>query len=201
MLRTFHLSSARLFGALLVLAVLSVACSSGEPGETTQDEQGPGIEAEAVKSDEEVAAEATAEAEGATPAFEGEIIDQRSLQPGDCFNDYKWFDRVANPQEATTRVDCDKPHEGQIYFADLYPALEDQPFVGEPELRAFTQDLCYENFAEWVGMNYEQSQLEIGIVVPDLASWVTPPFAREISCYVTPYGGGLLRGSMEGIGL
>jgi len=193
-------SAVRLILAFVVVALGATACSSSEPEETSE-EQGPGIEAEATKTAEQIEAEATAEAQGATPAFEGEIIDRRTFQPGDCFNDYKWFDRVANPQEATTRVDCDKPHEGQVYFADVYPALDDQPYVGEPELRAYTQDLCYENFADWVGMAYEESKLEIGLVIPDLTSWVTPPFAREISCYVTPYGGGLLRGSMEDIGL
>lgn len=174
------------------------ACSSSAEEEPADIERGIVEEPTAEAGDPN--ADPNDPEEQTVPEFEGEVIERSDLDVGDCFNDYVWRDRAANRQRATTRVECDRAHESQLYFKTEHPALEDQPYIGEPELEAWARNLCYRNFEDFVGMNYEESALEIGWVVPDLQAWGRD-FSRDVSCYVFAWQGGLLRGSMEDIRL
>lgn len=180
--------------ALATVLVLASACSSGDEEPTGEIERG--IVEEPTP---DPAAEADTE-EQLTPVFEGEVVPRMSLAVGECFNDYVWRDRAANRQRATTRVECGRAHESQLYFKTDHPAPEDQPYIGEPELEAWARNICYRNFEEFVGMNYEESALEIGWIIPDLQQWGRD-LSRDVGCYVFAWQGGLLRGSMEDIAL
>jgi hypothetical protein len=55
---------------------------------------------------------------------------------------------------------------------------------------------CYDAFTEFVGIDYELSGLEIGVVIPEEPNWVAGPY-RTLECYLYSIEG-QLSGSMRG---
>lgn len=180
------------FAALVVFVLFVAACSSGTE---EADPDAPGIVPTLTPDPR-----ATAIADLSEPEFEGVVIDPFDLDISDCFNTYIWRDRAQNLQRATTRVGCQRNHQAEAYWIDEHPAPEDQPYVGEDELKAFTQEVCFENFEDFVGTEYVQSALEIRFLYPDLQAWNSEN-ARTVLCYLEAWEGGLLRGSMAGVEL
>jgi len=178
--------------ALVMLVLLTTGCTSGTE---EADPDAPGIVPTSTPDPK-----ATAIADLSEPEFEGVVIDPFDLEAGDCFNTYIWRDRAQNLQRATTRVGCQRNHQAEAYLISEHPAPVDQPYVGDAELKAFTQEVCFENFEDFVGLEYVRSALEIRFLYPDLQSWNTED-ARTVLCYLEAWEGGLLRGSMAGVEL
>lgn len=182
----------RWFAPLLALVVLFGACSPQDADSTT-DESGPAI----------LEAEPTTESLEAIDFendLEGVVTTPARVELGDCLNDYVWWDRAGNRQQAMTRVGCDRPHDKEIYHVDIHPGGDGEPFPGDRKLEEFAQDICLERFEPFVDREYVLSDLEIGIFTPDFESWNSID-DRSISCFVFAFEGGLLQGSMRRIGL
>ncbi len=128
---------------------------------------------------------------------EGRTIDRFALEPGMCFNDYVLTDdETGESSELTTRIDCRREHDGEIYAAHIHPADASVAFPGSTELQRWGIEVCYDDFATFVGELYELSRLEIGVIVPDEQAW-TAGLYRTVTCYVRAGDGELLSGSMR----
>ncbi|MDP2291167.1 MAG: DUF4190 domain-containing protein [Actinomycetota bacterium] len=67
-------------------------------------------------------------------------------------------------------VDCAVPHEAQVIaMGNLNPGSE--PFPGDNEVAVLVEERCLEAFAEFVGMEYSQSVLEVFYVQPNELGW------------------------------
>lgn len=202
----------RLAAIAITLLVLATACSGDEPEMADQPERGiidapdlTGERADAASDDEstdgsDAVVDDTA-SEDVIERLEGTIVDPLDLEPPDCFNEYQYFDRSQTLQQVTTRVDCTRPHDKQMFAAAAHPASDNAPFPGQEELSRFARKACFDSFEEYVGVEYVLSQLEIGIFQPTYETWIADEKDRQINCYLQPPSGRLLQGSMEEIGL
>lgn len=201
----------RLLVVAAALVLVSAGCSQGDEEADTQPARGI-VAAEPEESETETSDEdlADGEPEGETAEdeeevfarLEGTTITRVDLEPGDCFNEYRYRDRSKALQQITTTVDCGRPHDKEMYFTTEHPADEDSPYRGKDEIDRFARDECLDAFEEFVGEEYVLSQLEIGIFQPSYETWISDDRDREIGCYVYPYAEDRrLQGSMQGIGL
>lgn len=131
-----------------------------------------------------------------TPGRVGVEVARTELAPGDCFNEYHEATGSTGLVGITTAVDCTREHHAEVYAATTHPAPAGEPFPGADEMDGWAQDFCYGAFSDFVGIDYELSILEIGTVVPDIASWELGPY-RGVQCYVYSPGAAL-RGTMRG---
>lgn len=184
----------RLLLAALILGALATSGCSGD-GDDGDAEPAAAI-VDAATGDAGGDAEATEER-----PLEGQSINRFALETGMCFNDYVLTDPdTGETDDLTTTVDCRREHNGEIYAEHIHPADATVPFPGTSELQRWGTEVCYRDFADFVGEVYELSRLEIGVIVPDEPSW-TEGLYRTVACYVRAGDGELLSGSMRGAAL
>ncbi len=133
--------------------------------------------------------------------FEGLTTEPYDLLIGTCFNQYTYLDRNDLPAQVTTAVGCNRPHNAQVYAVVIHDAPPGAPYPGEEAVDTWGQSQCYQQFEPFVGLAYELSQLEIGMITPNRADWMGDNNLRRISCYVFSYERLLLVGTMAGIAL
>ncbi len=132
-----------------------------------------------------------------TDTLEGLIVNPYDLDVGQCFNSYLTALGSNELQELSTLVECAGPHHGEVYFQVFHPAPPFEEYLGEAEMLAWAKGHCYEQFAGFVGQEYELSDLEIGILAPTYETWSDPRGQhREVTCYVEAWRRGRLVGSM-----
>ena len=133
--------------------------------------------------------------------FEGTVTDPYDLLVGTCFNQYTYLDRNDLPAQLTTAIGCTRPHNGQVYAIVIHDSPLGAPYPGEESVNSWGQEQCYERFEPFVGLVYEKSRLDIGMITPSRTDWEGEDSRRRISCFVHSYRGLLIVGTMEDIGL
>lgn len=129
-----------------------------------------------------------------TIAILGDPLNQFTLVLGDCFNRYD-----VGTNAITTKLSCDEPHQREVYFVASHPAAFGEPWPGDDALQRYAQRLCYQNFAAFVGVIYELSELGIGALTPPQPNWEDERARfRGITCYVVRNDGKPMVGSMRG---
>ena len=191
---------ARGAGAVVCLLALLGGCSTGEDQAEPDDAAAVRI----LRPDPEAAEAEEVERLGGLPVveetdrLEGLIVNPYDLDVGQCFNSYLTALGDNEFQELTTMVDCAGPHDGEVYFQIFHPALFGEPYPGTEEMESWAQQHCYEQFAGFVGQEYELSELDIGMLLPTSETWTDPIGRhREVTCYLEAWRGGRLLGSMR----
>ena len=120
-----------------------------------------------------------------------EMVAFEDLEVGDClpYVDYTGEDTIFE----LPVVPCDQPHTDEVYF--IYE-VDDQTFPGESALLDEAWDGCLAQFEGFVGVPYEQSELDFSSYQPTKASW-TRAGDRAIQCIAYSYDDvtGTLRGA------
>ncbi len=131
---------------------------------------------------------------------EGLISDVASVQIGNCFNDYRFEnERTSLVEIIFTIVDCRRPHQGEVYHQAEHPASD---FPGASTLNHWAQQECYLHFEDWVGLEYELSELDFLTFLPTEELWgQAQPHSRRLSCYLVATDGEMLEGSQRGVGI
>ncbi len=121
------------------------------------------------------------------PQVRGAVVNQYSLKVGDCFNALERFGVV---DVTTTLIDCDLPHDRQIYFLFDYPAPYPSIYPGDKVMTDYAVQFCYHKFESWVGTAYETSALDIGVTTPTKTNFENDqaPY-RKIHCYLERFDG------------
>jgi hypothetical protein len=133
---------------------------------------------------------------------EGVLVNPFDLDPGDCFNTYGVATPDLDVQPTTRVVDCDGPHESEVYYQRNLPGGPEETFPGDDAARRAAEQRCYREFEDFTGTVYELSALEIGVMHPTFDTWTGPGLHREITCYVYAVSGGALQGgSMASSGI
>ncbi|MGI9605020.1 MAG: septum formation family protein [Acidimicrobiales bacterium] len=164
------------FVFILVLAVGIAACSSADEtsdGPTNPaDDQGRGA-----SSDVDVDGE---------PDWEGAPLNPFDLRAGACFNEVSWTDREQNRRiNITAAVDCSRPHDKEVYHEAEFPAPNGAPFPGEDALSAWSTEVCYEAFEDFVGAEYELSVYDIDFLQPTQETFEHPVGRhRRVTCFL-----------------
>ena len=177
---------------VLVLAMAAAACGGDEAEESILDEVfvEPTAEPDLLPTEEDL-----------RDRFEGTVTDPFDLLVGTCFNQYTYLDRNDLPAQLTTAIGCTRPHNGQVYATLIHDAPTGAPYPGEESVNSWGQERCYERFEQFVGLAYELSQLDIGMITPSRTDWEGESSRRGISCFVHSYRGLLIVGTMKDIGL
>lgn len=179
--------------AIAGAAVLTAACSSEtvepaaleDPAEFASERFDAG---EAPSPADDSSADPRQEAPVAA-RIRGSVIDQFSLSVGDCFN--RLENLVAGRSTAiTSLIDCDLPHDHQIYHVLDYPAPHPSIYPGEKVMDSFAVQSCYREFAAWVGNDYETSELDIGVITPPRDDFEDDASRyRSIHCFLERFDG------------
>jgi len=98
-----------------------------------------------------------------------------SLKVGDCLPR-----ALGSGLQLTVRVvSCDRPHAEEVYATFDLPKLDDPD---QDEVDRLTDDGCLDRFADFVGMEYEDSVLEVVYFRPSAEYFDQ---GREVSCLVS----------------
>ena len=178
--------------AALVLALAAAGCAGDESEGSRLDEVfvDPTPEPDLLPTEEDL-----------RDRFEGTVTEPHELLVGTCFNQYTYLDRNDLPAQLTTAIGCTRPHNAQVYAIVIHDARADAPFPGEEVVNSWGLSQCYERFKPFVGLAYELSQLDIGMITPSRTEWEGEDSRRRIACYVHSYERRLIIGTMADIAL
>jgi len=98
------------------------------------------------------------------------------LQVGDCLDEFAEGTDVSK----VDAVPCGEPHTDEVYLSTEMP---DGDFPGLEEASAHAEQTCADGFAEFVGIPWEESQLDFGFFNPTEASWSEGD--REVLCTIS----------------
>lgn len=114
------------------------------------------------------------------------------LRVGDCF-DLK--DATAEYIGDVDAKPCADPHAYEVFLVQDMPGGD---FPSETTFDSYVADACLPAFATFIGLAYEQSELEIFYLVPSEDSWSEGD--RAVMCAVYHPRIALLTGSVKGTG-
>ncbi|MGR2751403.1 septum formation family protein [Agromyces arachidis] len=103
-----------------------------------------------------------------------------ALRVGDCLDMV-----VADQVESVPVVPCSEPHSDEVYHDFQMP---DGEFPGDDAVNSAAETGCLDAFQPFVGMAFEESQLDISWYVPTQDSW-NQMNDRAISCMVSDPAG------------
>lgn len=119
------------------------------------------------------------------------------LGVGDCFDDLDGPESMNTEIGAVPSRDCDEPHDNEVYAVRT---VEGSEWPGVEALDRFAARACYQEFAPFVDLAYEESRLEVGWMVPTRTSWEDHD-DRAVACFLYDMQFRKLTGSMEGSGV
>jgi hypothetical protein len=192
--------------AVLITATVSLiaaGCSEDDEPETTSDPaEFAAQELESGASDSTTTTTTTTEPDGDTSPTDipGAILNRFQLGLGDCFEQTEQVvDGVRDMIFST--FPCDEPHHFEVYDTFTHPAEHPSVYPGESVMRDYAIQLCYRTFPDWVGQEYELSELEIDVLVPTRANFEEAASRyRGILCWVERLDGEPMVGSSRGSG-
>lgn len=112
------------------------------------------------------------------------------LSVGDCFNDDPGATDVV---QTVATVDCAEPHDNEIFFEF---SMTDASFPGREATVAAAGERCVAEFDGFVGLSYEQSDLDLFPITPTAESWTQGD--RVVYCALYALDLSKLTGSMRG---
>lgn len=89
-------------------------------------------------------------------------------------------------------VGCDKAHAWEAYAVK---SIQGDAYPGEQTIQSQTEKFCADEFATFVGVAYDDSELDINYLYPTTKSWALGD--RELLCLVGVEAGGVT-GSLKG---
>ena len=114
------------------------------------------------------------------------------LSVGDCFDDPSNFEEVTSVEV----VECTEPHDNEVY-ANL--TVPNSSFPGIQAMQTQADDLCHDDFGDFVGTPWEDSLLDYGWLHPTEESWDDGD--RVVTCFLYDADFQKLTRSMEGSGV
>ena len=107
-----------------------------------------------------------AERNGGGDIVSGGDMSALSFREGDCWNDPPLDQEV----ESVAAVPCTEAHDAEVYA--VFDLAFDE-FPGDEEIGAAAEAGCIERFAEFAGIDYASSALEVVYLNPTQESWDT----------------------------
>ena len=135
----------------------------------------------------------------------GEIVeaaeaDAFEIRVGDCLDlgeepaTEEVTEEVTEVSSVAT-VPCGDPHDSEVYAAHQ---LDGDDFPGDQAVSESADELCYDGFADFVGLEYEDSELDFTTFFPTQDGWERLR-DREVLCVAIDPDGGVT-GSLAGVG-
>lgn len=115
-----------------------------------------------------------------------------TLGVGQCFDDPGSGGEV----DRVPTVPCEEPHQNEVFAVF---ALEAGEYPGEDEVTALAEEGCVERFPDYVGSEYETSELFVNYLYPLEDAW-NEIDDRTVVCFAFLPDDTPLEGSMKGSG-
>ncbi|WP_440709469.1 septum formation family protein [Herbiconiux sp. YIM B11900] len=115
--------------------------------------------------------------DGSVPG--GTSTDVFDLRIGDCFQE---VDGGGDPLFEVDVVDCAEPHYYEVYDETTLPDTADSAYPGDDKMQVAADAACYDGFADFVGIEYEESFLDYWYLSPTESSWESGD--RSVLCSV-----------------
>lgn len=118
-----------------------------------------------------------------------------ALRVGDCLNVNETMPDTEETfeVESVPTVPCGDEHDSEVYASHQ---MEDGEYPGDEAVLAAVDELCYADFAPFVGLAYEDSTLDFTAFFPSAQSWEMDD--REILCIVVDPEAGVT-GTLQGV--
>uniref|UniRef100_UPI0025BBDB5E septum formation family protein n=1 Tax=Herbiconiux sp. TaxID=1871186 RepID=UPI0025BBDB5E len=113
------------------------------------------------------------------PGAEGTPTDVFDLRIGDCFQEVGEGD---DPLFEVDVVDCAEPHYYEVFDEATLPDTADSAYPGDDKMQVAADAACYDGFADFVGIEYEESFLDYWYLSPTESSWESGD--RSVLCSV-----------------
>lgn len=97
------------------------------------------------------------------------------LEVGDCLSTEDLQDAEIS---RVTTIDCEEPHDAEVFAAYQFPG---DTYPGDQTIQDETFTFCDAEFASFVGVSYEQSELDYRILTPTEETWSSED-DREALC-------------------
>ena len=121
---------------------------------------------------------------------EGGDVSALRLNVGDC---------IAEPTEGEFEtvpvVPCSEPHVSELFHSF---DIDGDDYPGEEEVIALAEAGCIDEFADFIGTSYEESEWDVSFLYPVEETWNTLD-DREVLCGVVTVSGDETTGSAEGV--
>jgi hypothetical protein len=160
--------------AVLGLITLGVVLAQGGDDESTTTD----TERETTTS-ETPSTTTTSEPSTTTTEPVGTVLSPQFLV-GDCFNDTAHGTSEAGE---ISRVDCASSHDGEVYALPKLPGAPGAPYPGDEQIAKQGDQLCVDQFAPYVGIDYFDSQWDYAYYAPIEETWRKFD-DREIVCFL-----------------
>jgi hypothetical protein len=122
-------------------------------------------------------------------------VASNDLEVGQCVE----FDVTATEVSTLPVVDCDRAHQGEVFFVGD-PGFAGSDFPGDEAVARRAEDRCTgDAFEEYVGTRYLRSELEVSTIHPLESSWRLGD--RIVVCLAVRPDGGDLHRSIRGSGI
>ena len=165
-----NLRLAVLWAAMGLVGVVLGGCGGGESFDGTRDDSGAIVEAGDVRVN--------------------------AVRIGDCFNDSAPAGEVDESVVVVLAVPCVEPHDNEAFHLG---SLVDGEFPGVEAVKGQVFEACVTQFESFVGMNYDESSLDVAYIYPSAASWGEGD--RGFVCAVYDLDKAKLTGTMRGSGV
>ena len=186
----FGLTLRRLLLVLTAVMALAACSSDAADGDTDTEDT-------SAETDETATAD---ENEDTIPQVNGAPLNPFDLRSGQCFNEVSWIDEVQERRiNVTAAIDCNQPHDKEVYHEAEFPAPNGAPFPGELKMSEWSTELCYEAFLDFVGEEYELSIYGIDFLQPTQETFEHPVGRhRRVTCFLYDTSGEQLTASARG---
>lgn len=154
---------------LLVVAIALAGCQAATEDPTPTDAPSSAASVEPSAS----ASDAPSASVDASPD-EGEETSVFDLEVADCFS------TDSDQLETVNVVDCEQPHEHEVFALFDHTAGDGEPYPGDDELIEYADTECQPPFEEYVGHDYQTSIWYITSLTPSAETWADGD--REVVC-------------------
>jgi len=124
----------------------------------------------------------------------GQRTPLENVAVGQCFDGIKASDfSGSGPQVSSgmlfgvTVVDCAEPHESELGGRVTWPATRGDAYPGDAAMELFAFNSCTDAFLEYVGLDFQQSLLNMTYIYPQQRSWNEG--TRTSECLIHPPAG------------
>lgn len=126
----------------------------------------------------------------------GTEVDVFELEVGDCVRAQA---EVTTEVQTVLRTACTAPHEQELYALVAFDDEDSDAFPGDAALVTFADGTCAEEFEDYVGVDYRDSELYFTYLLPSARGWDQGE-DRDVQCFVTTTGAELTQ-SVKGSAL
>ena len=140
----------------------------------------------------------TTTSEATTTTETGTVVFPEELRVGDCFDDTT-FGTPEGFVGELRRVDCASRHDAEVFALVTLPGEPGGPYPGDNEIGRLGDELCRDEFAPYVGIDFLDSMWEFGYYSPTEETWRKYD-DRVVVCHLTDPGFNKIEGSKRNSG-